>query len=229
MRDLPADGRSEEYRAIRAAVRAVCDAKVAPNAAEVDESGRVPAGVATTRCVAADFHAPHIPEEYGGAGADALATCIVIEEVARACASSSLIPAVNKLGTLPMHPGRVGGPEGGLPVAGRGGRRGCSPTRCPSRRPARTPVSMRTRAVRDGDGYVLNGVKRWITNAGVSEYYTVFAVTDPDAAGATASRRSWSRGPTTASPSAHRSRSSGSRGRRPVRSTSTTSGSPPSG
>ena len=51
---------------------------------------------------AADFHAPHIPEEYGGAGADALATAIVIEEVARACASSSLIPAVNKLGTMPL-------------------------------------------------------------------------------------------------------------------------------
>src|ERR671921_893041 len=49
-----------------------------------------------------DFHAPHIPAEYGGAGADALATAIVIEEVARACASSSLIPAVNKLGTLPL-------------------------------------------------------------------------------------------------------------------------------
>ena len=51
---------------------------------------------------AADFAAPHIPEEFGGAGADALATCIVVEEVARACASSSLIAAVNKLGTLPL-------------------------------------------------------------------------------------------------------------------------------
>ena len=52
--------------------------------------------------VAADFHAPHIPEEYDGVGADALATCIVIEEVARVCASSSLIPAVNKLGSMPL-------------------------------------------------------------------------------------------------------------------------------
>ena len=52
--------------------------------------------------VASDFHAPHVPEEYGGVGADALATCIVIEEVARVCACSSLIPAVNKLGTMPL-------------------------------------------------------------------------------------------------------------------------------
>src|SRR5262245_10267842 len=91
----------EEYRAVRAAVRAVCDARVAPNAAEADETGEFPkASYEALR--ASDFHAPHIPVEYGGAGADALATAIVIEEVARACASSSLIPAVNKLGTMPL-------------------------------------------------------------------------------------------------------------------------------
>lgn len=52
--------------------------------------------------VASEFHAPHVPEEYGSVGADAVATCVVIEEVARACASSSLIPAANKLGSLPV-------------------------------------------------------------------------------------------------------------------------------
>src|SRR4030095_15407653 len=92
---------SEEHTAIREAVREVCDAKVAPNAAPADETGEFPwASYAALR--ASDFHAPHIPTEYGGAGADALATAIVIEEVARACASSSLIPAVNKLGTMPV-------------------------------------------------------------------------------------------------------------------------------
>src|SRR6476659_533584 len=91
----------EEHEAIRAAVRAVCTDKVAPNAAEADETGEFPqASYEALR--ASDFHAPHIPAEYGGAGADALATAIVIEEVARACASSSLIPAVNKLGTMPL-------------------------------------------------------------------------------------------------------------------------------
>src|SRR6478736_420641 len=91
----------EEHEAIRDAVRTVCDAKVAPNAAAADEKAEFPqASYDALR--ASDFHAPHIPVEYGGAGADALATAIVIEEVARACASSSLIPAVNKLGTLPL-------------------------------------------------------------------------------------------------------------------------------
>src|SRR5436305_10991501 len=94
--DLP-----EEYAVIRAAAREVCDAKVAPNAAETDETARFPQASYTALC-AADLHASHIPVEYGGAGADALATAIVIEEVARACASSSLIPAVNKLGTMPL-------------------------------------------------------------------------------------------------------------------------------
>src|SRR4051794_30696863 len=75
---------SEEHQAIREAVRAVCDAKVAPYAADVDEHARYPQEAADA-LLAADFHAPHVPEEYGGAGADALATVIVIEEVARAC------------------------------------------------------------------------------------------------------------------------------------------------
>src|ERR1700750_475606 len=99
--EFPMFALSEEHQAIREAVRAVCDAKVAPFAAAVDEAGEFPQQ-AFDALAAADFAAPHIPEEYGGAGADALATCIVIEEVARACASSSLIPSVNKLGTMPI-------------------------------------------------------------------------------------------------------------------------------
>src|SRR3954468_19079155 len=101
MSEYPMYGLSEEHQAIREAVRAVCDAKVAPYAADVDESAQFPQA-SYDALAAADFAAPHIPEEYGGAGADALATCLVIEEVARACASSSLIPSVNKLGTMPL-------------------------------------------------------------------------------------------------------------------------------
>src|SRR5512134_1452813 len=92
---------SDEHQMLREAVRAVCDDKIAPLAAEVDETGEFPQK-SYDALRKADFHAVHIPEEYGGAGADALATCIVIEEVARACASTSLIPAVNKLGSLPV-------------------------------------------------------------------------------------------------------------------------------
>ncbi|MBC8994732.1 acyl-CoA dehydrogenase family protein [Micromonospora chalcea] len=169
----------EEHEAIREAVREVCAAKVAPHAAEADETGEFPkASYEGLR--SADFHAPHIPVEYGGAGADALATAIVIEEVARACASSSLIPAVNKLGTMPLL---LAGSEELkrkylTPVAAGEGMF----SYCLSEPEAGSDAAaMTTKAVRDGDHWVLNGVKRWITNAGVSEYYTVFAVTDPTA------------------------------------------------
>ena len=169
----------EDHETIRAAVREVCDARVAPNAAEADESGEFPkASYEALR--SSDFHAPHIPVEYGGAGADALATAIVIEEVARACASSSLIPAVNKLGTMPLIlAGSAALKERYLTPVASGE---AMFSYCLSEPEAGSDaVSMSTRAVRDGDHWVLNGVKRWITNAGVSEYYTVFAVTDPAA------------------------------------------------
>ena len=169
----------EEHEAIRAAVRAVCDAKVAPNAAEADETGEFPKA-SYEALLAADFHAPHVPVEYGGAGADALATAIVIEEIARACASSSLIPAVNKLGTLPLL---LAGSEElkrrYLPPVARGE---AMFSYCLSEPEAGSDAAgMSTRAVRDGDHYLLTGAKRWITNAGVSQYYTVFALTDPSA------------------------------------------------
>ena len=225
--EYPMYALSEEHQAIREAVRAVCDAKVAPYAADVDENARYPQEAADA-LLAADFHAPHVPEEYGGAGADALATVLVIEEVARACVSSSLIPAVNKLGSLPVQ---IAGSEElkkkylGKLAAGEGGF-----SYCLSEPDAGSDaVGMKTRAVRDGDDWVLNGVKRWITNAGVSEFYTVMAVTDPEARQPRASRRSSSRSPTRASPSAPRRRSSASRAPRPARSTSTTCGSPPTG
>jgi alkylation response protein AidB-like acyl-CoA dehydrogenase len=178
MGDYPMYALSEEHRAVREAVRAVCDAKVAPHAAEVDETGEFPRA-AYDALAAADLTAPHIGEEYGGAGADALATCIVIEEVARACASSSLIPSVNKLGTLPII--LVGSEDLKktylTPVAAGTAMF----SYCLSEPEAGSDAAaMRTRAVRDGGDYVLNGVKRWITNAGVSDFYTVFAVTDPD-------------------------------------------------
>jgi alkylation response protein AidB-like acyl-CoA dehydrogenase len=170
---------SEEHRTIREAVRAVCDDKVAPHAAEVDEASEFPQA-AYDALRAADFHAPHIPEEYDGAGADALATCIVIEEVARADASASLIPAVNKLGTLPLLLAASAELKAAyLPQVGRGE---AMFSYCLSEPDAGSDAgSMKTKAVPDGDSYVLSGVKRWITNAGVSDYYTVLAVTDPSA------------------------------------------------
>lgn len=168
---------SEDHEELRAAVRELAEAKIAPAAAEADRTGEFPR-TAYDALVASDFHAPHIPEEYGGVGADALATCIVIEEVSRACASSSLIPGVNKLGTMPLLLAASEDVKSRyLPPVARGEAMfsyGLS-----EREAGSDTASMTCRARRDGDDWVLNGQKSWITNAGESQYYTVMAVTDP--------------------------------------------------
>ncbi|RYE74371.1 MAG: acyl-CoA dehydrogenase, partial [Myxococcales bacterium] len=178
MNDFPLYDLSEEHREIRKVVRQIAEKEIAPHAAAVDEEARYPVEAAKA-LLAADFHAPHVPEQYGGAGADALATVLVIEEVARACVSSSLIPAVNKLGSLPVQ---ISGSEElkakylGALARGEGGF-----SYCLSEPNAGSDAGgMTTRAVQEGDEWVLNGVKRWITNAGESEFYTVMAVTNPE-------------------------------------------------
>ncbi len=164
---------------MRQAIRALAVDKIAPRAAEIDESGEFPWDVYEA-LAASGFHAIHIPEEYDGSGGDNLASAIVIEEVARVCGSSSLIPAVNKLGTTPLIVG--GTPEllsRYLPEVASGEAMFSYALSEPEA--GSDAASMRTRAVRDGDGWRLNGNKRWITNAGISKYYTVMASTDPDA------------------------------------------------
>jgi alkylation response protein AidB-like acyl-CoA dehydrogenase len=176
--DFPHFALTEDHLELREAVRHLAEDKIAPHAAEVDEKAEFPRA-AYEALVKSDFHAPHIPQEYGGVGADALATCIVIEEVARACASSSLIPAVNKLGTMPLL----------LAASEEVKKRYLTPVATgeamfsyglSEREAGSDTAAMTTRALPDGDGWVLTGQKSWITNAGVSEYYTVLAVTDPD-------------------------------------------------
>lgn len=170
---------SPEHQALRDAVAQLADDKIAPRAAEIDESGEFPTDVYDTLRTAG-FHAIHIPEVYGGEGGDALATCLVIEEIARVCASSSLIPAVNKLGTMPLL---VAADEEllqrYLPLVASG--EAMFSYALSEREAGSDAAAMKTRAVRDGDAWVLNGQKSWITNAGVSRFYTVMAVTDPDA------------------------------------------------
>jgi alkylation response protein AidB-like acyl-CoA dehydrogenase len=169
----------EEHRLLRSTVREVADAKIAPRAAEIDETAQFPTDVLEA-LVAADLHAVHVPEAYDGVGADAIASAIVIEEVARACCASSLIPAVNKLGTMGLL---LAGSEElkrkYLPQLARGEVMFSYALSEPDA--GSDAAGMKTRAVRDGDAFVLNGVKRWISNAGISDYYTVMAVTDPDA------------------------------------------------
>ncbi len=170
---------AEEHEELRAAVRALAEKEIAPYAAEVDENERYPIE-AYNALVRSGFNAVHIGEEYDGQGADAVGACIVIEEVARVDASASLIPAVNKLGTQPII---LSASESlkklVLPSIASGE---ASASYALSEREAGSDTaSMRTRARLDGDHWVLNGTKAWITNAGESSWYTVMAVTDPDA------------------------------------------------
>jgi alkylation response protein AidB-like acyl-CoA dehydrogenase len=172
---------TDEHEALRASVRQLVHDKIAPSAADVDERAEFPQ-VAYDALRAADLHAVHVPEEYGGNGADALAACIVIEEVARGCASSSLIPAVNKLGSLPLLlAGNEELKQRYLRPLAEGRSLFCYALSEPEA--GSDIASMRTRASRDGEQWVLDGVKRWITNAGEGDTYVVFAVTDPERSG----------------------------------------------
>jgi len=169
--DLPS-----EYKELRASVRALSEKEIAPHAQAVDEDHRFPQE-AKVALIKNGLYAAHVPIEFGGDGADALATVLIIEEVARACGSSSLIPAVNKLGSMPLI---LGGNEEQkkrwLPrlVKGEGF------SYCLSESEAGSDASaMRTKVERSGDGWVLNGSKKWITNAGESEFYSVIAQGDP--------------------------------------------------
>ena len=159
---------SEDHEELRAAVRAVAEDKIAPYAAEVDQSATFPQS-AYDALVASDFHAPHVPEQYGGVGADALATCIVIEEVARVCASSSLIPAVNKLGSMPLLLAASDELKAKyLPALATG--QAAFSYGLSEREAGSDTASMKCRARADGDDWVLSGQKSWITNAGFSQY-----------------------------------------------------------
>ncbi|MCX6443304.1 MAG: acyl-CoA dehydrogenase family protein [Actinobacteria bacterium] len=169
--DLPS-----EYKDLRASVRSLAEKEIAPHAQAVDEDHRFPQE-AKVALIKNGLYAAHVPTEYGGDGADALATVLIIEEVARVCGSSSLIPAVNKLGSMPLI---LGGNDEQkkrwLPrmVKGEGF------SYCLSESEAGSDASaMRTKVERSGDGWVLNGSKKWITNAGESDLYSVVAQSDP--------------------------------------------------
>ncbi len=165
-----------EYNDLRDSVRALAEKEIAPFARAVDEEHRYPQE-AHNALVKSSLFAAHVPTENGGDGADALATCIIIEEVARACGSSSLIPAVNKLGSLPLI---LGGNKEQKERWLRPLAQGKGFSYCLSESEAGSDASaLKTTAVRKGDGWVINGSKKWISNAGESEFYTVIAQTDP--------------------------------------------------
>lgn len=162
---------------LRAAICGLAEKEIAPHAKDVDGNSRFPEE-ALSALNAAGFNAVHVPEAYGGQGADSVATCIVIEEVARVCGSSSLIPAVNKLGTMGLI---LNGSEElkqkVLPDIVNGEMASYALS---EREAGSDAASMRTRAKQEGEDWVLNGSKCWITNGGKSSWYTVMAVTDAD-------------------------------------------------
>ncbi len=169
---------SEEQHEFRKVVRQFAEDKIAPRAAHTDHVGEFD-WEAFKALVAADLTSLQYPEEYGGQGASLVTQAMVAEELARACASTSLMFLISKLGMLPVI--NFGSHElksEVLPAI-------CSGTSqasyCLSEPDAGSDVaSMTTRAVRDGDDWVINGTKCWVTNGGISDLYTLFARTSDD-------------------------------------------------
>lgn len=167
------------YDEFRASARAFAEKELAPRAAETDARAEFPHDN-YKRLVDAGLHAPGVPEEYDGDGMDAIAAAIAVEEVARSCASSSTIQTSNKLGVTPLLLAGTAEQRGRyLPEVASG--EALMAYAISEREAGSDVAAMRCRATADGDGWVLDGVKTWITSAGVAKYLIVFAVTDPDA------------------------------------------------
>ena len=172
---------SDVQRDFRRTLRTFCEEKIAPNAAEVDRDAVFP-WQSFEACKEMELPALGIPDAYGGAGADHVTQAIMVEELSRVCASTSLSILISKLGMIPlMNWGTEELKKEYMPRVAIGE---IQASYCLSEADAGSDVAaMRTRAVRDGDDYILTGSKYWITNAGVSDVYVVFAKTDPDAGG----------------------------------------------
>ena len=172
---------SREHDELRALVRQLADERIAPRAAEIDAKSEFPWDLKQL-LAEQDLLGTGFEERYGGTNLDGIGQAILVEEIARADATTSLIPVIQKLGALPImlagtdeqkeryFPRLASGewlPAFALTEAGAGS----------------DVASMRMRAVRDGDDYLLTGTKRFITGGSVANVLTVFALTDPDAGG----------------------------------------------
>jgi alkylation response protein AidB-like acyl-CoA dehydrogenase len=170
---------TDDQREFRDTIRQIVSERVAPRAAEIDAKAEYPWDI--RRLFAEhDLLGLPFPEEYGGTGTGTLMLNVAVEEVARACASSALILMIQELGTLPIQ--LFGSDELKQRFLPRCASGEWSPAFALSEPEAGSdPGGMITRAVRDGDEWVINGTKNWITNLGVADFYVVFAKTDPDA------------------------------------------------
>jgi alkylation response protein AidB-like acyl-CoA dehydrogenase len=170
---------TDEFNELRDSVRRLAEDKIAPNAVPADENEEYP-WASWEAWRAAGFAGLAFPEQYGGQGGGFLAHALCVEEVARVCASSSLFTFISKLGMTPVidHGSEALKQKYVTKVAAGDAQA----SYCLSEADAGSDVAgMRTTALLDGDHYVLNGRKMWVTNAGVSDFYTVFCKTDPDA------------------------------------------------
>jgi alkylation response protein AidB-like acyl-CoA dehydrogenase len=170
---------TEDQQLFRREWRRLFEDKFTERAAEIDRTGEFPWDNHKV-LTEAGLVGLNVPEAYGGGGADSVTHCILVEEVARVCASTSLIPAVNKLATLPiLFAGSEEQKRRFLPPIADGSALASYCLTEPGS--GSDAAAMRSRAVRDGDDYVLNGTKRFITGGGVSKLYVYYAVTDPGA------------------------------------------------
>ena len=176
---MRSDPLTDEQREIRDLIRTLTRERIAPRAAEIDESAEFPWDLVEL-FREHELFGLSFDERYGGSGAGSLMLLVAVEEVSRACATTGLVLAVQELGSLALRlSGSEEQKERYLPRLASGELvTAYALTEAGS---GSDSAAMRTEARREGDEYTLNGSKRFITNAGVASLYTVFAKTDPDA------------------------------------------------
>jgi alkylation response protein AidB-like acyl-CoA dehydrogenase len=169
---------TEEQLMLRDAVRVLADERIAPRAAEIDRTAEFPHDVKDL-LAAHDILALPFATEYGGLGGELLNVCLAIEQISRVCATSGLILAVQELAALPISlRGTDEQKEAWLPDLAAG--RKLIAFALTEAEAGSDAASARTRATRDGDDYVIDGSKRFISQGSVADVLTVFAVTDPE-------------------------------------------------
>jgi alkylation response protein AidB-like acyl-CoA dehydrogenase len=169
---------SDEQEAFRQSVRQLVEDKIAPRAAEIDEADEYPWDI-DELFVKNGFAGVSYPEEHGGAGGGAVELCLLVEEISRKSGGVALIPAVNKLGAIPVL---LAGTDEQKRLVSEGITNGEHRMSYCLTEPesGSDAAAMKSRARKDGDSWVISGSKRFITGAGASDLYTYFAVTDSE-------------------------------------------------
>ena len=174
----------QEFEDLRSTIRQIAQERIAPRAPEIDRRAEYPDDI---RALLAenDIFALPFTEEYGGTGTGTLMLQIAVEEIAKADASCALMLMLQELGTLPISRfGTASQKQRFLPKCASG--EWLAAFALSEAEAGSNAAAMRTTAVLDGDEWVINGTKNWISNAGVADFYIVFAITDRDAKRATA-------------------------------------------